>query len=63
MQDQSPEELKIDEIMITDTQKLLLEQQMRQHVQMLTQNFILGHEHPEYCELAAKCKEYLVSRI
>lgn len=57
------DEEKIDEIMINDTQKLLLEQQMRQHVQILTQNFILGYQHPEYFEVASKCKEYLVSVI
>ncbi|KAK9701168.1 hypothetical protein QE152_g30795 [Popillia japonica] len=55
------EEVQIDEILINDAQANLLQQQMRQHVQMLTQNFILGYEHPEYSEVASKCKEYLLN--
>lgn len=42
-------------------QMCILEQQMRQHVQMLTQNFILTYEHPEFHEYSEKIKEYLVS--
>lgn len=42
-------------------QLCILEQQMRQHIQMLTQNFILTYEHPEFHEYSGKIKEYLVS--
>ncbi|KAI4468523.1 yy1 associated protein-related [Holotrichia oblita] len=55
------EEVQIDETLISDAQANLLQQQMRQHVQMLAQNFILGYEHPEYFEIASKCKEYLLN--
>lgn len=44
---------------ITSNQKILLEQQMRQHVQILAQNFILGYQHIEYSDVAEKSKEYL----
>ncbi|KAG5897288.1 hypothetical protein JTB14_011454 [Gonioctena quinquepunctata] len=39
----------------------LMEQQMRQHVQMLTQNFILTYEHPELHHYSIQMKEYLLN--
>ncbi|XP_018333346.1 uncharacterized protein LOC108742578 [Agrilus planipennis] len=42
-------------------QLLLLQQQMRQHVQMLTQNFLLTYQHPEFCEMAVDFKEKLLN--
>lgn len=50
----------IEEIVIETDQYLLLEQQLRQHVQMLTQNFILTYQHPEWNEIAFQFKEFLV---
>lgn len=37
----------------------LLRQQMRQHVQLLAQGFVLSHLHPEYGDSAEVYKEYL----
>lgn len=48
-------------ITIKKCQIPLLAQQMRQHVQMLTHNFILCYEHPEFSYMAPKFKECLVS--
>lgn len=48
---------------VTAEQKLLLEQQIRQHVQMLTQNFLLTYNHPEFHEMAIKYKEFLVNSV
>lgn len=42
-------------------QYLLLEQQLRQHIQMLTQNFVLTYAHPEWNHLSSKFTEYLVN--
>lgn len=42
-------------------QALLIEQQLRQHVQLLTQNFLLTFQHPEFHEMSLTFKEYLVS--
>lgn len=42
------------------SQLQIIEQQMRQHVQMLAQNFFLTYEHPEYHSYSKKIKEYLV---
>ncbi|KAF5275263.1 hypothetical protein FQA39_LY06923 [Lamprigera yunnana] len=45
--------------MLKVDQKLLLEQQIRQQVQLLTQNFILTYQNPEYNELAVEFKSIL----
>ncbi|XP_028155473.1 uncharacterized protein LOC114349332 isoform X2 [Diabrotica virgifera virgifera] len=50
-----------DARLYTDMQINLLEQQMRQHVQLLTQNFILTYEHPEIHQHAKQMKEYLLN--
>ncbi|XP_017777244.1 PREDICTED: uncharacterized protein LOC108563156 [Nicrophorus vespilloides] len=42
-----------------DHQYPLLQQQMRQHVQMLTQCFLLTYEHPEFNTLSSNCTESL----
>ncbi|XP_072389073.1 uncharacterized protein mute isoform X1 [Diabrotica undecimpunctata] len=58
--DESVFQTKTDETgVFTDMQINLLEQQMRQHVQLLTQNFILTYEHPELHEHSKQMKEYL----
>ncbi|CAH0551760.1 unnamed protein product [Brassicogethes aeneus] len=49
------------DIMIRKNQIPLLEQQLRQHVQMLTQNFLLTYQHPEYHAESQQCKEYLMN--
>lgn len=51
-----------EEIVIEIHQYLLVEQQLRQHVQMLTQNFILTYDNPEYHHMSSQLKEYLVIR-
>ncbi|CAH1164288.1 unnamed protein product [Phaedon cochleariae] len=48
-------------ILIDSKQIPLLQQQMAQHVQMLTQNFILTYKHPELHQLSVKLKEYLLN--
>uniref|UniRef100_A0A1Y1MDI7 Myb-like domain-containing protein n=1 Tax=Photinus pyralis TaxID=7054 RepID=A0A1Y1MDI7_PHOPY len=40
-------------------QKLLLEQQLRQHVQLLAQHFLLSYQHPEYHDLSTEFKACL----
>ncbi|XP_060537250.1 uncharacterized protein LOC132708723 isoform X2 [Cylas formicarius] len=49
------------EIVVTHEQLCIIEQQMRQHVQILTQNFLLMYDHPELHENCAQLKEYLLS--
>lgn len=48
-------------ISIKKCQIPILAQQMRQHVQMLTQNFLLSYENPEFSDMAADYKGMLVS--
>lgn len=45
---------------MSNEQFLLFEQQMRQHVQMLTQNYILTYEHPVLSDMAKNFKNMLV---
>lgn len=54
-------EEKLPEEYVTIEQALLIEQQMRQHIQMLTQNFLLTYQHPELHNMALTCREYLVN--
>ncbi|XP_008195801.2 uncharacterized protein mute [Tribolium castaneum] len=49
-----------EDISIKKNQIPILVQQMTQHVQMLTQNYLMSYEHPEYAELADKLKQMLV---
>ena len=42
-------------------QRLLLDQQMRQHVQQLTQNYLLTYDHPNYNKYAPEIMSLLVS--
>ncbi|XP_045475206.1 uncharacterized protein LOC123681057 [Harmonia axyridis] len=42
-------------------QMKLLQQQMAQHIQMLTQNFFLTFQHPYFSEYAGEMKEYLMN--
>ncbi|KAH1007204.1 hypothetical protein HUJ04_004470 [Dendroctonus ponderosae] len=49
------------DIKIELPQLQIIEQQMRQHVQMLTQNFFLTYEHPEYHSYSKTLKEYLLN--
>lgn len=46
---------------LTYGQRLLLSQQMRQHVQLLTQHFLLTYKHPTLGHLAPKCKSNLIT--
>lgn len=46
---------------LTYAQRLLLCQQMRQHVQLLIQHFLLTYKHPTLGHLAAQCKSNLVT--
>uniref|UniRef100_A0A1B6CB21 GON-4-like protein n=1 Tax=Clastoptera arizonana TaxID=38151 RepID=A0A1B6CB21_9HEMI len=45
----------------TPEQQLLLSQQMRQHIQLLTQHFLQTYNHPILHRFSSKCKESLVS--
>lgn len=55
-------EIRREALYITEGQILIVEQQMRQHVQLLTQNFLLTYQHPEFHNYSFKFKEYLVRR-
>ena len=46
---------------ITANQIQLIEQQMRQFVQIVTQNFLQTCQHPLYKDRASECKVILVS--
>lgn len=46
--------------MFCGIQMSLLEQQLRQHVQILTQNYLLTYQHPELHSHSRQLKEYLV---
>lgn len=48
-------------VTILPDQMLLFEQQMRQHVQMLTQNYVLTYQHAHIGDLAGSFKNMLVS--
>lgn len=52
-----------EDILMKRSQIPLLQQQMRQHVQMLTQNFFLTYQHPELHHYSMQSKEYLVDNI
>ncbi|KAL1513123.1 hypothetical protein ABEB36_002583 [Hypothenemus hampei] len=49
------------EFTIQQEQLSILEQQMRQHVQMLTQNFLLTYKHPEFHDYSTQFREYLLN--
>ncbi|CAH1126559.1 unnamed protein product [Ceutorhynchus assimilis] len=49
------------DVNISYHQLCAIEQQMRQHVQMLTQNYFLTYEHPEFHNYSVKLKEYLLN--
>jgi len=42
-------------------QRLLLDQQLRKHVQLTTQHFLLTHAHPQLSHYAAECHGIIVS--
>lgn len=46
---------------ITSEQKLILEQQLRMHVQLATQNYMQTYGHPEHFSQAYKFKRFLVN--
>lgn len=48
---------------VTSTQRLLIQQQMRQHVQLTTQHFLQTCQHPLYSKYAKQCKVNLVSCV
>lgn len=45
----------------TSDQLLILEQQLRMHVQLATQNFMQTYGHPEHYAHACKFRRFLVS--
>lgn len=53
-------DIYIETLVMSNEQFLLFEQQMRQHVQMLTQNYILTYEHPVLSDMATNFKNMLV---
>ncbi|XP_056646341.1 uncharacterized protein LOC130451386 isoform X1 [Diorhabda sublineata] len=48
-----------EKMMLTDLQIGLLGQQLRQHVQLMTQNYLLTYQHPELHDYSIQMKEYL----
>lgn len=52
-----------NELLLSVPQRLLLDQQLRQHVQILTQQFLQSHQHPVHSEHASHCKKFLVRTI
>jgi hypothetical protein len=42
-------------------QRLLLDQQLRKHVQLTTQHFLQTYAHPELSHCAAQCRGIIVS--
>lgn len=59
--EEEPEETR--ETIVTSSQKLLLEQQLRQHVQLTTQHFLQTCQHPMHAKKAGECKVILVSNF
>nr|CAD7460912.1 unnamed protein product [Timema tahoe] len=47
-------------VRLTEQQRLILDQQMRKHVQLTTQHFLQTFAHPHFLHFAPKCKEFLV---
>ncbi|XP_066142962.1 uncharacterized protein mute isoform X1 [Euwallacea fornicatus] len=60
VQKEMPKEA-IDLYQISHQHLCILEQQMRQHIQMLTQNFLLTYDHPELHSSSVQFKEYLLN--
>ncbi|XP_049959852.1 GON-4-like protein isoform X1 [Schistocerca serialis cubense] len=54
-------ETNSEQVSLTSEQRLLLDQQMREHVQFTTQNYLQTFCHPKYNVYAAECKGYLVN--
>nr|CAD7431732.1 unnamed protein product [Timema monikensis] len=46
-------------VRLTEQQRLILDQQMRKHVQLTTQHFLQTYAHPHFSHFAPKCKEFL----
>jgi hypothetical protein len=46
---------------LSSEQRLLLDQQMRKHVQLTTQHFLQTYAHPQLSHCASECKGILVS--
>lgn len=49
--------------LLSAAQRLVLDQQMRQYVQLLTQNFLQTYQHPVHGHYAPFCKEHLVCKV
>lgn len=49
-----------NEVLLSPPQRLVLDQQLRQHVQILAQHFLQTYMHPVLNGYAAKCKKLLV---
>lgn len=50
-------------VCMTYEQKQLLDQQLRQHVQLTTQHFLQTYQHSEYEHMAQTFKDFLVSQL
>lgn len=55
------EEIEQNGTIMTKTQILLLQQQLRQHVQLTTQHFLQTCQHPLFSSYAKGCKVTLVN--
>lgn len=55
------DDLNVTDCVMTAKQKLILDQQLRQHVQLCTQHFLQLYGHPELWSLAETCKQNLVN--
>ncbi|XP_023712156.1 GON-4-like protein isoform X2 [Cryptotermes secundus] len=56
-----PSEQRLGRVMMSSEQRLLLDQQMRKHVQLTTQHFLQTYAHPQLSSCASECKGILVS--
>ncbi|KAL0278688.1 UNVERIFIED_CONTAM: hypothetical protein PYX00_000438 [Menopon gallinae] len=61
VKEEEPEETR--ETIVTPSQKLLIEQQLRQHVQLTTQHFLQTCQHPMYGKYAGECKVILATLL
>nr|CAD7411697.1 unnamed protein product [Timema cristinae] len=56
---ETQQQLDPEFVRLTEQQRLILDQQMRKHVQLTTQHFLQTYAHPHFSHFAPKCKEFL----
>nr|CAD7573043.1 unnamed protein product [Timema californicum] len=56
---ETQQQLDPEFVRLTEQQRLILDQQMRKHVQLTTQHFLQTFAHPHFSHFAPKCKELL----